>query len=234
MAYEPWFVDWNYHVMEVLFHHIPHRAITDGSFDFLISTPLLSTWIIAAFFYRFWTKDDDQKNWRRGYLLTSVTAFALAVTITVVIRPWIHWPAPALNPTFQALFPEDLRGEGSKNCFPSHSTLTYFTMAAGFWPLHRRLSAGLSVLVLLLVSLPRVYVGGHYPIDVLFSCVLGVLALVAMWRWPLPATWSNWLVKSESTTNIRDWVFFLWVFELGEQFRSLELLAGAARRLSRL
>jgi hypothetical protein len=34
--------------------------------------------------------------------------------------------------------------------------------------------------------------GGHYPIDVLFSCLLGIVALIAMWNWPALAKAPAW------------------------------------------
>jgi membrane-associated phospholipid phosphatase len=233
MFADPWFSTWNYRLFQVLFRLLPHNAITDDYCDLLILTPVLSTWVFAACFYQYWTKNDEQQAWRRSYLVRAVVALGIAGFMTLVLRPWIHWPAPDLNPHFQLLFPPYLWGNGSKNCFPSHSTLAYFMMAAGFWPLNRRLSLWLSGMALFFISLPRVYEGGHYPVDVVFSCVLGVLVLVAVWRWPVPASLSNWWTGRKSQGAMWDLIFFLWVFELGEGFRSLELLASVARRVSR-
>jgi hypothetical protein len=104
-------------------------------------------------------------------------------------------------------------------------------IAVGFWPLNRRLSLSLSAMTLLFISLPRVYAGGHYPIDVLFSCLLGILVLIAVWRWSFPVDLSNWSVEKKLGETIRDLVLFLWTFELGEGFRSVELLASMVRRI---
>src|SRR5271157_644768 len=232
MAPNPWFAVWNYEFMQAVFHYLPHAPATDDFFQYLISNPLVSTCIPAAFFYVFWAKQDEQQAFRRRWLLNVLVAFTFAVLITLIVRPWIAWPAPLLNPAFQPLYPRYLWGTGSRNCFPSHSTLAYFTIAAGFWPLNRSVSVGLSALMLAVVSLPRLYVGGHYPIDVLFSCVLGVLVLGVVWRWPIPDAISSWLIESPARASLRDCVFFLWVFELGEGFRGMEFLLEAARRLA--
>jgi membrane-associated phospholipid phosphatase len=230
MSVDPWFSDWNHNLLRVLFRCVPHRAFTDDYCDLLIVNPLLSSWVFAACFYRSWTKDDEQQTRRRGYLARSVVAFGIAALVTLILRPWIHWPAPVLNPNFQPLYPRYLWGAGSRNCFPSHSTLAYFMMAVGFWPLNRRLSLWLSGMALFFISLPRVYVGGHYPIDVLFSCVLGVLVLVAVWRCPIPVGVSNWWTAQKLQGAAWGVLFFLWAFELGEGFRGVELLVGVARR----
>lgn len=228
MAANPWLSSWNYDFLRILFQLIPHGKITDEFCKVILLTPLLSTWVFAACFYRSWTKDDEQKQWRRRYLMGAVVAFGVGCLVTLILRPWIHWPAPVLNPGFQPLFPRDLWGDGSENCFPSHSTLAYFTVAAGFWPLHRRLSFCLSGLALLLISLPRIYAGGHYPIDVLFSCLLAILTLIAVWRWAVPSI-SKWPKSRNMPGAIWDLVVFLWVFELGEGFHSAELLASVVR-----
>lgn len=227
MAVDPWFSSWNYDLLRILFGRIPHSEFTDGWCQVLISTPLLSTWVFAACCYRYWTKDDEQRTWRRRYLVGGVVAFGIACLVTLILRPWIHWPAPVLNPGYQRLFPRDLWGDGSANCFPSHSTLAYFMVAVGFWPMSRRLSLWLSGMALLFVSFPRVYAGGHYPIDVLFSCLLGIVVLNALWRSPFLGS------NSQSKTEYKwpggvfwEVLFFLWLFELGEGFRSVELLFG--------
>jgi len=233
MSTDPWLSTWNYHLLQLLFRLIPHSRVTDELCDQLIVNPLLSTWVFAACFYRFWTKDDEQTARRRRYLAGAVFAFGIAGVATLILRPWIYWPAPVLNPRFQPLFPRYLWGNGSANCFPSHSTLAYFIIAVGFWPLNRRLSFWLSGMVVFFISLPRVYEGGHYPVDVLFSCLVGILVLVAVWRCPVFRNLSTRSEGRQSQEAVRDAILFLWTFELGEGFRSVESLVRMARHASR-
>ena len=102
-----------------------------------------------------------------------VLSVTTAVLITIALRPWIAWPAPARSPSFQQLFPPKLQGHGTGDCFPSHATLAYWIVAWGLWPLHRATALALAVLVIPLIAIPRVYVGGHYPIDIVASVLLG-------------------------------------------------------------
>jgi undecaprenyl-diphosphatase len=221
-----WLWKWNYHGFEILFRHVPPRPRTVDWFQFVITNPLLSTWIFAAASYYYWTKDDGQRTWRRARLVQTVVLLAVLTTITLILRPWVQWPAPNLNPQFEPLFPQYLWGSGNQNCFPSHSTLAYFTVAVGFYPLNRWLSLGLMLETLMLVSLPRIYVGGHYPIDVLFSCLMASGGFILMRHW-----WSrSYLLTAadkKPASILCETLFFLWVFELGEAFRGSELLAGA-------
>jgi membrane-associated phospholipid phosphatase len=234
MIQEPWFPDWNYRALQALFHFVPHGRGTDKLFNFLVFDHLVSTWIFAAAFYVFWTIDDSRTACRRIRLFQIVLAFAIAVLITLIIRPWIAWPAPVLNPAFRDLYPTYFWNNGNSNCFPSHATLAYFMVAVGLWPLNRRVSVALSVVVLALISLPRVYLGGHYPIDILASLVLVIAVLGLVWRCPIPSPLVDWLNRKAAEATVRKFLLILWVFELGEGFGgSSTILNKVAHYLSR-
>lgn len=190
--------------------------------------------MFAAAFYLYWSIDDSWTELRRGRLVQAVAALVLAVLISLVVRPWIAWPAPALNPSFRPLYPSYFWGNGSPDSFPSHSTLAYFTIAAGLWPLSRRVSLALSGAVLGLVVLPRVYVGGHYPVDVVAALALTAGALPLAWRWHLPQPLAKWLIEKGPRTAGRELLLILFVFELGEGFKgSTYLLANIRHYLLR-
>jgi membrane-associated phospholipid phosphatase len=216
-------------LLQKLFQAIPHGAASDTLFDFLVSDSLASTWVFAAAFYLSWSRDDDRTAWRRGRLLQTVVAFSIVLFISLIVRPWMHWPAPALNPDFQALYPRYFWNNGSLDSFPSHSTLAYFTVSAGLWPLNRRVSLILSAVVLGLVSLPRMYVGGHYPIDVLASLALAATVLPLVWRWRVPEPVANWLTEKGRATRLRELALILWVFELGEGFKGSTYILATIR-----
>ena len=230
MSFDPWFSSWNYQLFQALFNHVPHTKATDDWCEALISNPALSTWVFSFCFYRYWTKNDSQRPERRCHLTGAMATLGVTGLITIILRPWIHWPAPVLNAKFQALFPQYLWGNGNGNCFPSHSTLVYFTIAVGFWPLSRRLSLSLATLTLALISFPRVYEGGHYPIDVAFSCFLTIATAFIVWRWRIAVKISEWIAEKKLPGSaLLDLIFFGWLFEVAEGFHSVEFLTGAVR-----
>ncbi len=96
-------------------------------------------------------------------LLAAAGALALGQVITWLFprpRPFITHPVHLLI----AL--------SSDPSFPSDHALAAFAIAGALVPTHRWLSLGLFVLGGLL-SLARVFVGTHYPLDVLGGAVLG-------------------------------------------------------------
>jgi len=106
-------------------------------------------------------------------LLAAATAPLLAVAVNQPIvhtvneaRPYTQLPHALLlvHRSIDASFPSD------------HATMAG-AVAAGLLCVHRRLGAG-AVLAALLMAFARVYVGAHFPIDVLAGLAVG--ALVAL------------------------------------------------------
>jgi len=94
------------------------------------------------------------------------------------------------------------------------------------------LSVALAAVTLALISFPRVYEGGHYPIDVAFSCGLTILTLLLAWHWPVLGKVSNRLAEDNSPAGaLRQLVLFGFLFELAEGFRSVEFLFGVAHHM---
>jgi membrane-associated phospholipid phosphatase len=107
----------------------------------------------------------------------------------------------------------------------------YVLVAFGFWPLSRTISVLSAVFVLLFVSLPRIYVGGHYPIDVLATLPLAMAALLLVSWWAAGSELPNRLVRVFSAGGWTDFILFLWFFELAEGFGSF---GDLLRRIAKL
>jgi membrane-associated phospholipid phosphatase len=104
-------------------------------------------------------------------------------------------------------------------------------VSIGFWPISRRVSLALAAWTFAFVSFPRVYLGGHYPIDVVFSVVLGLMIIFVIWIWPTSAT-GDWLILESRQARLRKALLLLWIIELGDGFRGAEFLAKLTVRLA--
>ncbi len=230
---ELWFPEFNRAILEVLFHLVRHTALRVTVAEYLVEIPLFSSWVYAAVFYFFWRLEDDRTIWRRVRLLEVVLACLLSVLLTLLLRPWVGWPAPVNVPVFQSLYPAYIWGHGAKNCFPSHSTLVYFLVAIGMWPFSRRLTLFLVVLVLATISFPRIYIGGHYPIDVVASVVLALLTSWMVRSYCRRPKVFAWLVRAASAGLVSELLLFFWLFELAEGFGSIQRFYSALLHLPR-
>jgi membrane-associated phospholipid phosphatase len=95
-------------------------------------------------------------------------------------RPYLaHQVSLLISPTADTSFPSD------------HATLG-FAVAVLVWRYNRRTGAALLLLALVL-ALARIFVGAHYPSDVLGGAVLGTLTSMAIAVLSESSPMRNWL-----------------------------------------
>ncbi len=216
----PQFFKINHWLLATLFRLFPFTDFRMNLAQFFIYNPLVSGFVFAAACYYFWSLRDERTAWRRARIIELTLACIVAVVATLALRPFIGALPPSRDSGFQQLFPTYLWDTGSGNSFPSHSTLAYFVMAAGLWPIQRKCSAILCGWVLLAVSFPRVYIGGHYPTDVAASLVIAIAALWVAWRAGDSRRAVQLLDRIAGGGMWVELAMFWWLFEAGEGFRS--------------
>jgi undecaprenyl-diphosphatase len=116
--------------------------------------------------------------WRRPWLLLLVVTADLAADgISLVLRQWIgRLRPPLVYPEPRPLVPTPHTGS-----FPSGHSATAFACATVIAWASPRLALPAFVLAAL-VAWSRVYVGVHWPLDVLGGAALGVLVATALLR----------------------------------------------------
>jgi len=229
------FRKWDHLVLALFFRLFPHTDPRMNLAEFFIYNPLASSWIFAAVFYFYWRLQDQQTPQRRKALLEIVFACLLGASVTLLLRPWLGAPSPARNPDFQGLFPRYLWGSGTSNSFPSHATLVYFLVAVGIWRFSKRWSAALGAWVVLAISIPRIYLGGHYPSDVVCSIILAFGFLWVARRAGATRYGEEILGRIAGCGQWTELILFLWLFELAEGFRaSFEIAHTLARSVVRI
>jgi undecaprenyl-diphosphatase len=148
-------------------------------------------------------------NQRAAFLagMSALVALGIGQLIGMALprpRPYLsHQVNLLISPTADTSFPSD------------HATLG-FAVAVLVWRYNRRAGTGLLLLALVL-AFARVFVGAHYPSDVLGGAVLGALTSMAI------------AVLSESSP-LRNWLnaFFALLARLRLAARSPETIAEAS------
>ena len=116
-------------------------------------------------------------SWRplnqRGAFLAGVSAL-LALGIGQLVGKSFPRPRPYLSHTVNQLIPPSL-----DTSFPSDHAILGFSVAVMIWRYNRRVGAALLVLATIM-AIARVFVGAHYPADVLGGAILGSVVSVAL------------------------------------------------------
>jgi undecaprenyl-diphosphatase len=135
--------------------------------------------IVTLFWYCWFSSEDEE---RRAQLLigmgTAVAAVvvsrALQIGLPTHLRP-LHDSAvgftipPGIDP--QAL--------NTWSSFPSDHAAIFFALTAVIWRASPRLGV-LALLSTLFATLPRIYVGYHYPSDIAFGAMLGIALVLVV------------------------------------------------------
>lgn len=169
--------------------HIWFKAINQGLsnpfFDFLM--PLLRdryTWLpLYAFLIYFWIKNFGKAGWLM--VLFTLLCFGLAdYTSASIIKPAVA----RLRPCNELGFKEQINSLvrcGSGFSFPSSHAANHFALALFFISLFYKQWKWVLPLALLWaasIAFAQVYVGVHFPVDVLSGALLGALIGYLMGR----------------------------------------------------
>lgn len=121
------------------------------------------------------TRDREARERHQKAVIGTIFALAL-VTILVNLAYYIYQrPRPFLTHEVNLLIqaPKD-------PSFPSNSTSVAFAIAASVWMINRSLGSIL-FLPAFLVALSRVFLGVHYPSDILGGVAFGFFSSLACW-----------------------------------------------------
>jgi undecaprenyl-diphosphatase len=124
---------------------------------------------------------------RLEILRAGAVAAGLAELITQVLKRIVGQPRPtAVIPGLDVHgYPKDPWG----NAYPSAHTAVVVAVVAGLWPWLTRAQRVVGILLATAVPLNRLYIGAHWPVDVLGGAAIGMLAATGSWlvadRWPI-------------------------------------------------
>jgi undecaprenyl-diphosphatase len=120
-----------------------------------------------------------------------VRAMALALLLSEVITQVLKGVAGQSRPTASIPgldvhgYPKDPNG----NAYPSAHTSVAVGLVAALWPWLNRPQRAVAITVAALVAMNRLYIGAHWPVDVVGGAAIGLFAGSVCWlvaaRWPI-------------------------------------------------
>jgi undecaprenyl-diphosphatase len=208
----------------------------DKIIDYLADTDLVATLFVSLFWWCWFSNTDVASSTRtREHVLRTlfggvVAIFAariLALTLPFRVRPRfdpaLHFVAPVGSPTDLV----DWSG------FPSDHAVMFAALAAGLCFISRRAGAIAFLYAFFLICLPRVYLGLHYPSDIVAGLTLG--AAVGYWMnvAPVSGRLASRALRCESASPAGFYlVLFIVSFEFSTMFFSLRTAALSTARFA--
>jgi len=162
------------------------HSLAGGSwkFDYVIyqisDNNLLKGALFLSVLWWWWFVDSAKQDQNRRRVISIVFACLLAVGINQLVQVLVPYRPRPYKVGLQGIsFPYDL-GLHHSNSFPSDHATLFFALGTGLFYLSWR--AGLIGLLYaaLVICLPRVYLGLHYPTDIIGGAVIGSLIAITL------------------------------------------------------
>ena len=134
-----------------------------------------------------WTMVTARGSARWEVLRAMAVAYALCEVVTQVLKRLADQPRPTASiPGLDVHgYPQDPYG----NAFPSAHTSVTVGLVTALWPWLTWPQRTVGVAVAALVALNRLYIGAHWPVDVVGGAAVGLLSGSLCWvvaaRWPI-------------------------------------------------
>lgn len=134
----------------------------------------------------FMTPRDDANT--RQHLVTSALSGIIAIMISTMIGHLYYRPRPFIALPHGSV--HQLVSHAPDSSFPSTHASGVFGFASGLWSRRPKLLRYLFTTIAIIVSFSRVYVGVHWPTDVLAGMVIGIASgyiakMLGKVTWPL-------------------------------------------------
>jgi undecaprenyl-diphosphatase len=157
----------------------------DAFMSYLFDAYLLQGGVMMALFWSAWFGADDTRDARRRRqtVLSSLLAMYTALLLGLAIRAALPFrPRPLRDASIVFNLPFGFDTLGASTSFPSGHAVVFFALATGLWTISKRLGLLGSLYALLFVCLPRMYLGLHYPSDIVAGAAVAVATTVAVNR----------------------------------------------------
>ena len=226
-------------IMSYLNQFSQHSSAFSQFMLFISDNELLKGAVLGVFVWWAWFKSDDDRPLSREHVVATLLGCLVAIVLgraLALLLPYRPRPMSAESLHFILPFgatPGSL-GFDHSSSFPSDHAVFFFALSTGLLYVSRRAGALAMLFCVAWVCFPRVYLGFHYPSDVLAGALLGVTIAFLANTYLVRNRYVGSIVGlSDSKPTIFYPLLFLLTFEMSEMFESSRELASAALKLIR-
>jgi undecaprenyl-diphosphatase len=190
-----------------ILHFLNQFAQKSWRFDRFVSliadNELLKGGVITALFWWAWFREGEAKERNREFVLSGIVmslASLCAARAFAFLRPFRERPLRTSGLNFH--LPISMEGSAliHWSSFPSDHAALFFSLATSLYFISRRIGLLAYCHAFFVVCLPRLYLGLHFPTDILAGALLGVaitdLCLIKSLRTAIARPPLAWLKSS--------------------------------------
>lgn len=160
-----------------------HSSLFDGAVSLVADQPMLKGGVLTSALWLAWFRRDFSQKLRRELVVATLAATIGALLLTKIARHFLPFRLrPIHDPAIGFTMPYHVTSEALWNwsSFPSDTAAFAFALSVGLLVIARRWGWLAILYSLLVICLPRIYLGYHYPSDIIVGALIGgVVAIIA-------------------------------------------------------
>lgn len=195
----------------------------------LLDNPLIKGGVLIALIWWKWFKNDEHQYNNRKYiistLISSIFAIVLARSLALSL-PFRFRPLHEARMDFIPPYGMELTALDGWSSFPSDHAALFFSLAAGLLFVSRKTGIIALLYTTLFISFPRLYLGLHYPTDIIAGAIIGIANAMIF---------NIYLIRKKIIQSIVDLsyskpdyfypLFFLFTYQIADIFNASRNLA---------
>lgn len=210
-------------------------VVVDKLVGNLGQTGLLNGGVLIAAICWLWFEADETAIQRQKHnIATALLAVMVVACVAWILKATLPFrPRPLNDPDLGLRLPfgVDPTSINALGAFPSGHAAFFFALCVPLWIRSRRLGAAAAVWITLVVCLPLLYLGNHWPSDIVAGALVGVALMLLFCRIIGATTLPDRVVRF-SATHPQAFYTIAWLcaFEMALLFADIQAyLADAAR-----
>jgi membrane-associated phospholipid phosphatase len=215
---------------------VHHSRTLDGIMAALARNAVFKGWVMVSVFWWVWFQPGEANFRNRKIVVATMVGAIVGVVAGRLLADYLPFRTRPLNsPELGLALPFGVSGDPFRrwSSFPSDHAMVFFAMSTGLWYVSKRLGAVMTLYVACLIAFPRVYLGYHYPTDIIGGALFGILfaylANLEGVRARLAGPVMRWLDAHPASFYT---CFFLFSMALASLFDPLRELAASLWRAS--
>jgi len=214
-----------------------HSIFLDKLMYYILDTALLNGGVFLAAYCWLWFETDENgvHSQRRNVVVGQMAILGVAgiVVLLKVFLPFRHNPLNSPDLGLRLAFGVDPASLATSNSFPSGHAALFFALSVPLWRRSRWLGAASAVWIFLSICLPLLFLGDHWPSDIVAGATIGIASMLLLCRLigatRLPGRLLRFSKTHPSAFYAMAWMLAL---ETALRFADAEKFASGAGRLA--
>ncbi|MEH6535970.1 MAG: phosphatase PAP2 family protein [Psychroserpens sp.] len=148
----------------------------------IVHNELVKGGVVIAVLWYLWFNKKSESSHNREKIISTLFGTIIAIIVGRALANLLPYRArPILNPEFDFTYQiDEFSWLNELSSFPSDHAILFFSLATGVFLISKKWGMISYAYVLFIVCFPRIYLGFHYPTDIIGGAVIGIIIMWAV------------------------------------------------------